>query len=269
MWRPAIGTKARLKLQMLAQPDDQTCGPTCLHALYQYYGDQVGLDRVVGEIERVEGGGTLGVILGCHALHRGYDVTIYTFNLQVFDPTWFDEDGLVREGLDLGAKLRAQMEAKPRARLHTTSLNFLRFLELGGVVKFEELTPGFLRRYLKRGVPLLTGLSSTYLYGCAREYGPNDDYDDVRGLPAGHFVILSGYDRRRRKVLVSDPMQDNPAFRTAQYVVSIERLIGAIMLGVLTYDANLLIVEPKADEPGRNGRASGGAGGKAARWRRS
>lgn len=253
---------------MLAQPDDRTCGPTCLHALYRYYGDEVALDGIVGEIERVDGGGTLGVILGCHALARGYRVTIYTFNLQVFDPTWFGEDGRVREGLDLSAKLRAQMEAKPRARLHTTSQNFLRFLELGGVVKFGELTPGFLRRYLKRRIPILTGLSSTYLYGCAREYGPDDDYDDVRGVPAGHFVILSGYDRRRRKVLVSDPMQDNPAFRRAQYVVSIERLIGAIMLGVLTYDANLLIVEPPAAKRG-GGAAAGGGNGKAARWRRS
>jgi hypothetical protein len=239
---------------MQPQPDDRTCGPTCLHAIYRYYGDEVGLDRMVGEIERVEGGGTLGVILGAHALQRGYGVTIYTFNLQVFDPTWFDEDGELREGIDLAAKLRAQMEAKSAARLHTTSLNFLRFLRLGGQVKFGDLTPGFLRRYLKRDVPILTGLSSTYLYRCAREYGPNDDYDDVRGLPAGHFVVLAGYDRRRRKVLVSDPLQDNPPFQRHQYVVSIERLIGAIMLGVLTYDANLLIVTPKPVDPEGNGR---------------
>lgn len=251
---------------MQAQPDDQTCGPTCLHALYRYYGDEVSLDRVVGEIERVEGGGTLGVILGAHALHRGYSVTIYTFNLQVFDPTWFGDEGELREGIDLVAKLRAQMEAKSKARLHTTSFNFIRFLELGGTVKFGDLTPAFLRRYLKREIPILTGLSSTYLYRCAREYGPDDDYDDVRGLPAGHFVVLAGYDRRRRKVLVSDPLQDNPAFRKQQYVVSIERLIGAIMLGVLTYDANLLIVEPRRTETGENGRVPGG---KATRWARS
>ena len=34
---------------------------------------------------------TLAVLLGCHALRRGYEATIYTFNLQVFDPTWFEE----------------------------------------------------------------------------------------------------------------------------------------------------------------------------------
>jgi hypothetical protein len=252
---------------MLSQPDDTTCGPTCLHALYRYYGDETPLERVISEIERVEGGGTLGVILGAHAVRRGYRVTIYTFNLQVFDPTWFDDEGVLRDGVDLSAKLRAQMEAKSKARLHTTSRNFLRFLDLGGQVKFGDLTPGFLRKYLKRRIPILTGLSSTYLYRCAREYGPDDTSDDVRGLPSGHFVVLSGYDARKRRVVVSDPMQDNPPFRRQQYVVSIERLIGAIMLGVLTYDANLLIIEPGEEPTGDNGRSP--RGGKAVRWRRS
>jgi hypothetical protein len=98
-------------------------------------------------------------------------------------------------------------------------------------------------------VPVLTGLSATYLYGCARETG---EYtlreDDVRGVPTGHFVVLCGYDRESREILVADPHQENPLFRSHYYEVSVDRALGAILLGIITYDANLLILERKTRE---------------------
>lgn len=57
-----------LQLDILTQPDDTTCGPTCLHAVYDYYGDRLPLDQVIGEAGRLEDGGTIAVLLGCHAL---------------------------------------------------------------------------------------------------------------------------------------------------------------------------------------------------------
>ena len=81
--------KANFPSAFFAQPDDTTCGPTCLHAVYGYYGDEAELDQVIQETVRLEHGGTLALLLGCHALRRGYQATIYTYHLQVFDPTWF------------------------------------------------------------------------------------------------------------------------------------------------------------------------------------
>jgi hypothetical protein len=119
------------------------------------------------------------------------------------------------------------------------------FLRRGGELRFEELTTALVRKYLARNIPILTGLSATYLYGSAREFGPNGRPDDIRGKPAGHFVVLCGYDRDTREVLVADPLQKNPLSGTNQYTVSIDRVICAILLGILTYDANLLIIEPR------------------------
>jgi hypothetical protein len=41
--------------------------------------------------------------------------------------------------------------------------------------------------------------------------------------------------------------------------VGLDRLAGAILLGVLTYDANLLVIEPKrkSSRPRRGGRMEG------------
>jgi hypothetical protein len=46
-------------------------------------------------------------------------------------------------------------------------------------------------------------------------------------------------------VLVADPMNPNPVSTTHMYEVSIERLICSILLGILTYDGNLLVLEPR------------------------
>lgn len=231
--------ETRLKLDILPQPDNMTCGPTCLHALYRYYGDDLLLEDVIEQVPSLEGGGTLAVLLACHALRRGYDATIYTYNLKVFDPTWF------RPGAPpLAGRLRAQLVAKESPRLHTATRAFLEFLRLGGTVRMEDLTSELIRRYLNRGIPILTGLSATYLYRDMRESLPGGEPDDIRGLPSGHFVLLCGYDRELRTVLLADPLMPNPLATEHLYELTIDRVINAILLGILTYDDNLLVIRP-------------------------
>jgi hypothetical protein len=196
------------------------------------------LEQVVDECSQLEEGGTLAVLLGCHALRHGFKATIYTYNLQVFDPTWF-----LPGAASLAVKLQAQRAAKDCPKLRTATKAYLDFLERGGTIRMEDLTTALIRKYLKRGVPILTGLSATYLYRDPREVGPTGDQDDVRGSPVGHFVVLLGYDPKTRGVMVADPLMPNPLAAKQKYVVGVERVIGAILLGILTYDANLLIIE--------------------------
>jgi hypothetical protein len=230
--------ETRIALDILSQPDETTCGPTCLHAVYRYYGDDISLKQVVSEAHLLEGGGTLEVLLACHALRRGYRATIYTYNLQVFDPTWF-----AHPHINLSAKLRQQIKVKSSKKLKVATQAYLEFLALGGRLRFQDLTTALLRKYLKRNQPILCGLSSTYLYHCAREFGAALDFDDIRGEPTGHFVVLCGYDLHNRHVFVADPLM-HPSGKGQLYEVDIDRLIGSILLGILTYDANLLIIEP-------------------------
>jgi hypothetical protein len=231
--------ETRLKLDILAQPDDTTCGPTCLHALYRFHEEDLPLSQVIEEVPSLEGGGTLAVLLGCHALKRGYEGMIFTFNLQVFDPTWF-----LPGAPPLSDRIRAQMAVKDSPKLHTASEGYLEFLRLGGTIRMEDLTPDLVRRYLTRGVPILTGLSATFLYRDMREYGEDFAPDDIRGVPAGHFVVLCGYDRETRSVLVADPLMPNPLATEHLYELNIDRVINAILLGIVTYDANLLVLRP-------------------------
>jgi len=228
----------KIELEILPQPDDSSCGPTCLHAVYRYYGETIPLLQVIRETGMLETGGTLAVQLGIHALRRGYSAEINTYNLAVFDPSWFPANS------DLADKLRAQAAVKSDSRLQHATNAYLEFLALGGVIRMEELSTQLLREHLAAGRPILTGLSATYLYECPREIGDTVlHYDDIRGYPTGHFVVLCGYAPQTGTILVADPLQDNPGYGEHYYEEGVERVLTAICLGVLTYDANLLILE--------------------------
>jgi hypothetical protein len=188
---------------------------------------------------RLEQGGTFAVFLGCDALRKGYSAAIYTYNVTVFDPTWF------ARGVDIAERLTKQCDVKPDERLQIATAGYLQFLQLGGRLHFADLSQALVRALLRFRMPILTGLSSTYLYRSRREYGPSSTPDDVRGFPAGHFVVIAGFDRATRHVLVVDPYQPNPYGEAHEYWISIDRVVTAVLLGIVTHDANLLVIYPR------------------------
>lgn len=235
-----------LDFKILPQPSETTCGISCLQAVYAYYGDDISVLRLMNEVEHLKDGGTLSVFLACHALKRGYSARIYTYNLHIFDPTWFTEK------VDIAARLKAQAAKKPSKKLKIATEGYLEFLSLGGELRFEDLTTTLINKYLKRANPLITGLSSTYLYMDSRENAADGSDDDIAGEPTGHFVVLCGYDRMEKKVLVADPFNLNPFEGSNLYHVDKDRVVCSILLGVLTYDANLLVLTPGDTSKGNN-----------------
>ncbi|MCA8943463.1 MAG: hypothetical protein KDB80_12945, partial [Planctomycetes bacterium] len=177
-------------------------------------------------------------------LIRGYAATVHTWNLRVFDPTWFAEDAAPLE-----SNLRRRAEARRSdSKLSMATLAYLEFLERGGKIEFCDLGPSLLGRLLERRTPILTGLSATFLYHEARQR-PDDVSDDIDGDPVGHFVVLIGFDPSTREVVIADPMHPNAFSENHIYSVPVERLIGATFLGALTYDANLIVIEPSDHDP--------------------
>lgn len=227
-------------MDILPQPNDTTCGPTSLHAIYRYYGDDIPLEQVIQEVRHLKTGGTLGVYLAHHALKRGYHAIIYTYNLHIFDPTWFKYSQI-----GIQKKLEESLPFCKNSKQRETVQAYIDYLKMGGEIRFEDLTPMLIKKYLNRNIPILTGLLSTFLYHSPREIQVDHQlvFDDLHGEPTGHFVVLAGYDK---KVLIADPYKQNPYSSDHKYEVNIHRLIGAIMLGIITYDANLLIINPKS-----------------------
>lgn len=238
-------------IEINPQPDDETCGPTCLHAIYKYYKFNITQEQVIKEVERSISGGTLGALLGKHALQNGFKVTMYTNNLRLIDPSWFWYSEQSNSKDFLIEKLQAQRPYQEDPALIQDSKALESFLAHGGKLKFKTINTALLKKHFQQAMPIITGLSATYLYQCQRERFTEEGksiYDDIRGLPCGHFVVLSGYDENERLVVVADPHRENPISNNNYYKVSVTRLINAIMLGVFTYDANLLIIQPAEDK---------------------
>jgi hypothetical protein len=116
----------------------------------------------------------------------------------------------------------------------------------------QDLSGRLIRRILRRGLPVITGLSATYLYRVTREYA-DGLRDDVGGAPVGHFVVIAGHDERQRSLLVVDPYQPTPYGPKRAYWMNIDRAVGAILLGIVTHDANLLVLHPPFRERRRGG----------------
>lgn len=227
-----------LNLSINSQPDDITCGPTCLHAIYNFFHDPVELGTIIREVPTLKDGGTLGVMLANHALQRGYKCSIYTYNLMIYDPTWF------MPGVDLKSRLESRAAATTNNKHKVAIRQYVKFIDNGGKLYFKDLTRSLLRNFLKRQIPILTGLNSTYLYRTMRVDGATMADDDIRGDVVGHFVVLCGYHQEDKTVLVADPYSDNPYSKDRFYVVPLDRVISSILLGVMTYDANFIIIEP-------------------------
>ena len=260
--------KSIKKVKIQSQPNDFTCGPTCLHAIYEFYEGEgkVSLEQIIKEVEYLETGGTLAVLLATHALKRGYEVKMNVLDLNIFDPTWFiknsyhlnnsaNSDGLTihksQKNINLREhlihKLEAQIACKEKKKVRLVSKAYVNFLKLGGEVMSKDISSRFLKSAFESCGPVLTGLSATYLYRCSREIaGPHEKslFDDVRGEPTGHFVVLNGYTDNAKSVLVADPFSANP-LSERYYSVRVSRLINAILLGEITYDANLVFIRPK------------------------
>lgn len=229
----------KLNLHVSKQPDDESCGITCLQAIYDYYAHPTSLDKLKNEIEHWQTGGTVAVNLARHALGRGFSAEIHTYNIKIFDPTWKD-----LSPKDLSRKLN-QRARKIRSKKQKMVIGFYQdFLKKGGVLKFDDLDEDLLSRLFKDHKPIICGLSATYLYQHMRET-PDNDENDIIGQPVGHFVVVTGWDPHTRTVTIQDPLRKNPISDTGTYKLPFTKFSNAVMLGILTYDENLLVIAKK------------------------
>lgn len=229
----------KLELFVSKQPDDESCGITCLQAIYNYYGLETTLEGLKHQIEHWQTGGTVSVNLARNALAMGFAAEIYTYNIKIFDPTW---NNLAPRELEHKLRMR---QRRIRSKKQKKVIGFyLDFLRKGGILRFDDLSEDLFDRLFTDHKPVICGLSATYLYQNMRETADNQE-DDIVGQPVGHFVVVSGWDSAERTVTISDPLSKNPISETGTYLLPFTKFSNAVMLGILTYDENLLVISKK------------------------
>ena len=145
-----------------------------------YWGDDEPLATVIERMWRLEQGGTFAVFLGCDALAQGLSrAHLHVQPLRV-------RSDVVHAAARRHRRAARSRSARRRATRgqHATD-GYLEFLERGGRLRFADLSQHLIRGILRCRLPIITGLSSTYLYRSAREFGRTDTPDDVRGIRSG------------------------------------------------------------------------------------
>ena len=143
-------------IPILPQPCDTSCGPTSLHAVYSFFQLETELREIIDSVHCLDEGGTLGVMLGLDALRRGFKATIYSYNLRLFDPCWSELTN--QEIVD---KLEAQLKYKSGKKFTEETRAFQQFLQNGGELCFDDLTPELLRHWKQSRLIDLTHCSCT------------------------------------------------------------------------------------------------------------
>lgn len=239
--------RIRLDFAITPQPTETTCGAAVLQSVYKHFGLDVPVQNVIREVPQLPGGGTWAVYMGLDALRRGFAARIYTCDLQLFDPSWF-EDGAppvrdkIEEMLQAGV-LPHNLVVQARA--------YLDFLDDGGELLMQEPATELVSRHLRQGVPVIAGLSCTWLYQARRERWEGEKCipDDIRGTSTGHFVVVHGVDSRTRNFCIADPYRHRPFPGRHDYEIPIRRFFNALMLGIVTNDAKLLVIRPRDGTP--------------------
>ena len=163
MKRRATNRRAPIVLDVrrFVQPDDLSCGPTCLAQVYRYYGhDKRAVRTVIDETARNPDGGTLAVYLGVSALRNGFGAASTRTTCGSSIPPGGSSPAAIAQ-----AGEAAPAPGRPaRPKLQRSRAAYIEFLGPRRQGALPELTRELMVRILAAAVTPSSRVGATYLY---------------------------------------------------------------------------------------------------------
>jgi len=218
-----------------------SCGHSSLLQVLAYYGTNLELKEVVKEISNCEVDelklGASECELGMFAIKRGFKSTVVSLDVRRFDATWFE---LSSEELKKKLELRSEFlhklspedikEGQGTQYLDNVTKYYSEYLEKEGKVKFLPISKELIKKYIDNKIPVIALVSSQLYFKKARKY--NGEFDDIKGKPTGHWIVVSGYDENN--FIITDPAddleKDGNVKMEQNYLISSINTYGPVML---------------------------------------
>jgi peptidase C39-like protein len=227
-----------LPIRSEIQPDDTSCGISCLKMLLAFHGISLSFDEMREIIPPLPDIGLYDSHVGKAALDLGFSVTIYSYNYTIFHPLW---NHLTRKDLIRHLSTKNKSSMTPLQEFATKS--YIEFMEAGGEVLFYPLSKELLLAFFEKGLPVMVALDMCFLYD-SMVY-----YENTTEPRATHFVVLHGYNPENNTFRISDPWHSIPLPNNmGQFSLDADRVINAIFLGQNRNDAAVVVIQ-KNNQP--------------------
>lgn len=220
------------------QPSNTTCSPTALSMLLGHYGKQISVNDVSAKVPQVKNekgknSGTINIQMATWCKMLGFDVALYTADVQVIDQSWSQlSSSEVTERLKLrknGLKVPSLGDLWNDAYCQA----YIDFIRFGGdLCIVNAITSNLLYKLLKNG-PILPCLSFDTLHGKGRTSNIGEKEtkpDDVNGKAWNHSVVIYGNDEVGN-FLIADPWE-----KPGHHVIEPDVMVAAIATAQLECD---------------------------------
>lgn len=220
------------------QPTNTTCSPTALSMLLGFYGENYSVDDISTKVPQVknekgDNSGTINTQMATWCKSLGFDVALYTADVQVIDQSWskFSSGEIVErlEARKSGFKVPSLGDLWNTAYCQA----YIEFIQSGGELHIvNAITSNLLYELLKEG-PILPCLSFGTLYGKGRTSTVDEtetNPDDVNGKAWNHSVVIYGNDEKGN-FLIADPWE-----KPGYHVIEQDVMVAAIGTAQLECD---------------------------------
>jgi len=206
--------------------------------LLGYYGKNFSVDEVSAKVPQVknekgENFGTINTQMATWCSTLGFDVVLYTADVQVIDQSWSKlSSSAVIERLEAR---KSGLKVPSLGELWNTAYcqAYIEFIQSGGELHIvNAITSNLLSEMLKKG-PVLPCLSFDTLYGKGKTSNNGEKetkLDDVNGKAWNHSVVIYGNDEEGN-FLVADPWE-----KPGRHVIEPDVMIAAIGTAQLECD---------------------------------
>lgn len=230
--------KTEYKINHQYQPTNTTCSPTALSMLLDYYGKYFSVDDISRKVPQVknekgENFGTINQQMATWCLSLGFDVALYTADIQVIDQSWRDlskKEVIKRlEARKTGLKVPSLGELWNDAYCQS----YIDFLEADGDLSIVPFITSQLLYDLIENGPILPLVCFNTLYGTGRtsNYGEKESTpDDINGKAWNHSIVIYGNDEEGN-FQIADPWK-----KPGRHVIEPERMVAAVATAQIECD---------------------------------
>ena len=200
----------------------KTCGPVCLLNIYKEIGIETDLKTILKELKINDKTTTYPAQLGTHLLSKGLNPILINSTPQTVSPSW---ENLSEK--DVTAKLEQWIKINKKNKWLKSVKWLISYLKKGGKLKIADLTTSLIDRYLNEGYKVICCLEESWIWG-ERKIEEKAVFDDIKGSPRGHFIIL--YSHTGNEYLVSDPFPTGMKNKEGLYKLNKDKLLVATLV---------------------------------------